>query len=44
MRAKPSATLACAALFAVMAAILAATGSAAAQADFPAHVVKLIVP
>ena len=44
MRAKPSATLACAALFAVMAAILAATGSAAAQADFPSRVVKLIVP
>ena len=44
MRGKAIATLACAALFAVIAVILDAIGGAAAQADFPSRVVKLIVP
>ena len=44
MRGKAIATLACAAVLAAIAVILAAIGNAAAQADFPSRVVKLIVP
>jgi len=44
MRGKAIATLACAAVLAAIAVILAAIGNVAAQADFPSRVVKLIVP